>query len=49
VVRVQRMLERALEHERIEAAGQLRLAPILRPRFARDPSEFAVKKEDDNG
>ena len=49
VVRVQRMLERALEHERKEAGGQLRLAPILRPRFARDPAEFAVKKENDNG
>ena len=31
------------------AGGQLRLAPILRPRFARDPSEFVVKKENDNG
>jgi len=49
VIRIQRMLERALEHERREAAGQLRLAPILRPRFARDPSEFAVQKEGDNG
>jgi len=48
VVRVQRMLERALEQVRKEAGGQLRLATILRPRFARDPSEFAVKKEDDN-
>lgn len=49
VVRVQRMLERALEHGRREAGDQLRLAPILRPRFARDPSEFAVKKGNDNG
>lgn len=48
VVRVQRMLERALENERHEAAGKLPLAPILRPRFARDPSEFAVKKEKDD-
>jgi hypothetical protein len=35
VTRVQRILERALEQERQEAGGQLRLAPILRPRFAR--------------
>jgi transposase len=47
VVRVQRMLERALEYDRQEDAGQLRLAVILRPRFARDPSEFAIKKETD--
>ncbi len=37
VVRVHRMFERLLEHQRKEASGQLRLAPILRPRFARDP------------
>jgi hypothetical protein len=49
VVRVQRRLERALEPERREAGGQLCLAPILRPRFARDPSEFAVRKENDHG
>lgn len=49
VVRVQRMLERGLEHERKGPGVQLSLAPILRPRFARDPSEFAVKKETDNG
>ena len=49
VLRVQRMLERALEQERKEAGGQLHLASILRPRFARDPSEFAIKKQDDNG
>jgi hypothetical protein len=47
VVRVQRMLERALERERQENGGLPRLAPILRPRFARDPSEFAVAKEND--
>lgn len=47
VVRVQRMLERALEEERL-ASGQLTLAPILRPRFARDPSAFAVGKGDEH-
>ena len=47
VVRVQRMLERALESTRQEEAGQLRLATILHPRFSRHPSEFAIKKEDD--
>lgn len=47
VIRVQRILERALEFDRQESAGQLRLAPILRPRFARDPSEFAINKETD--
>jgi transposase len=47
VTRVQRMVERALEQESQEA-GQPRLAPVLRPRFARDPTEFAVTKEDDH-
>lgn len=49
IVKVQRILERALESDRQEAAGQLRLAPIIRPRFARDASEFALNKETDRG
>jgi transposase len=48
VVRVQRMLERALEHRPDEPVTQLRFAPILRPRFARDPSAFMVGKEGDH-
>jgi hypothetical protein len=44
VTRVARILERALEQDRT-AAG-LPLAPILRPRFARDPTEFARPKGD---
>lgn len=48
VTRVQRMLERALEQDRLVAAGQLHLAPILRPRFARDPAAFAVQKGNDD-
>ena len=47
VTRVQRMVERALEQEHQEA-GRPRLAPVLHPRFARDPSDFAVIKEDDD-
>ena len=47
VTRVQRMVERALEQENREAGRPL-LAPVLHPRFARDPSEFAVIKEDDH-
>lgn len=48
VIRVQRMLERALEGERAQPYRQLPPAPILRPRFARDPSEFAAGRENDH-
>jgi transposase len=47
VTKVQRMVERALELERGGESPPL-LAPILRPRFARDPSEFAIKKGGDH-
>ncbi|MHB1527423.1 MAG: Mu transposase domain-containing protein [Candidatus Dormibacteria bacterium] len=46
VVRVQRILEQALEQEREEAGVQMALA--FSPRFARDPSEFALKKKENH-
>ena len=46
VVRVQRILEQALEQEREEAGVQMALA--FPPRFARDPSEFALKKKENH-
>ncbi len=46
VTRVVRILERALEQER--TAVGLPLAPILRPRFARDPTELAPPRGDDH-
>lgn len=46
VTRVQRILEQALEREREEAGTQLALA--LPPRFARDPSEFALKTKENH-
>ncbi len=46
VIRVQRMLERALELTQAQPPGRLEMAPILRPRFARDPSEFARGEND---
>lgn len=46
VTRVQRILEQALEQEREAAGVQMTLA--FPSRFARDPSEFALKKEKEN-
>lgn len=48
VVRVQRMLERALEHEPEASGAQPRPRTTLPPRFARDPSAFTVGKEGDH-
>lgn len=44
VTRVARMLEQALEHERTASGVQMGL--VLRPRFARDPAEFAISKRE---
>jgi transposase len=46
VVRVQRILEQALEREREVAGVQMTLP--LPPRFARDPSEFTLKNKEDH-
>lgn len=48
IASVQRIVERALEQEGREAGSAPRLAPILRPRFARDPGAFAVTREHDD-
>lgn len=45
VTRVVRIVERGLERER--AAAGIELAPVVRLRFARHPSEFTLNKEVD--